>query len=289
MPSNPEPQSRRDALNREARPREAEAAGSSGALTAADAPAPALDPEARSRAAVAPTQGERLLCGGLALLALIASILPWWNSEIPLDRTAPTLNLWQLLLAGLSIPPLGAATGYSWLGNALFGLLGTLPALALLVALAVRAFRPGTIRASLIRLLGVATACGAIWMLVFAAMRADAANGRQLVSIGAWAMLAVGLAAAVLGHLWWQREKVRYPRRVKAKGGETASEEGRLEEIVGLDLDGDGDVAGAAGGRTSRAPEQTRFAFTADDALDDDEPDTTSIRIDTLKDDEDGR
>lgn len=241
----------------------------------------------RARAA-APTKGELLLTAGLAAAVLIASIVPWWTSELPLARTAPWLNLWGLLATGLSLPPLGAGTGFSWVGNLLFGLIGTLPTLALLIALVVRALRPSAVTAKLLRNLGIAAALGALWMFLFAWNRQEAANGKVLVSLGPWLMLLLGIAVAVLGARWWSREKARAPRPVaadeEAPGG-AASEQGRLEELVGIDLDGDGDVGAAQGSRTARAPQQDRFAFTADDAVDDDEPDTGSIRIDTLRDD----
>lgn len=247
-----------------------------------------VDPVDRARAATGPKQGERLLTAGLAGLTLIATLVPWWNSELPLAMTAPWLNLWGMLLAGLSIPPWGPGTGFGWFGNVLFGLLGTLPTVALLVALVVRALRPASIRASLIRQLGIAAVLGAIWIFAFAWIRQDAANGRTLTAAGPWLMLAIGIAAAVLGALWWRREKHRYPSRVKAEPvGGAESEEGRLEELVGLDLDGDGDVGTERGDRTRRAPEAERFAFTAEDAEDDDAPDTGSISIDTLRDDAD--
>lgn len=246
-------------------------------------PARGADAAERARTATGPRQGERIVAAVLAGLILIATIVPWWSSELPLARTAPWLDLWGLLLTGVSIPPFGPATGFSWLGNLLFGLIGTLPTLALLIAMAVRAIRPAAIRASLLRDLGIASVLGALWVFLFAWNRQEAANGRALVSVGPWLMLALGAASAVLGGLWWARERVRYPRRVRAEAA-GGSEEGRLEEVIGLDLDGDGRVAEAEGSRTARAPKQDHFSFTDEDAIDDDEPDTGMIRIDTLRD-----
>lgn len=154
----------------------------------------------------------RLLAGGSAVLLVVATLVPWWRAEIPLSRVAETLNAWQLLTLGFSIAPLGEASGYSAVGNVLFGLAPTLPLLVLIALLTVRAVRPAALPVSLLLLYGVFSLLGLLWLVFFASLRVDASNGVFPLLPGAWVAFTLSLAVTVVAGLWWGQER---PRRAK--------------------------------------------------------------------------
>lgn len=240
---------------------------------------------AQERRAPAPTAtpGSRILAAALAVGIAIASLLPWWNAEPPLSRAIDQLSLWQLLLVGLSIGDLGHATQFSVVGNALFGLFSTLPTVLLLVGLVVRAIRPAAVLGKHIRLLGVSSLIGTLWLFLFAYMRTDAANGQPLILVGPWLVLLPAIAATVFGHLWWQQEKLRFPKRVR--GGRASTEdEDTIDGLAGLGFTRDEERLDTP----SRTAAQPALDLGVDDADEDEDSDRATIAIDTLREDEPG-
>lgn len=232
------------------------------------------------------TTGGRILAAVIAAGLIIASLLPWWNAEPPLSRVIDHLSMWQLLTVGISLGELGQATQFSLVGNALFGLFSTLPTLLLTIAVVVRAIRPASMLGKYVRLLGVSSVIGTVWLFLFAFLRSDAANGQPLILIGPWIALLLAIAASVFGNLWWQQEKARFPKRVRAKRA-TEPEEGTIEDLVGVDLDGDGEIGTGHSGARRAAVAAAPVLDLGSDELDDDEAeDLGTIAIDTLRDDE---
>lgn len=231
------------------------------------------------------TTGGRILAAALAAGLIIASLLPWWNAEPPLSRVIDHLSMWHLLFVGVSLGELGKATQFSLVGNALFGLFSTLPTVLLIIALVVRAIRPASMLGKHIRLLGVSSVIGTVWLFLFAFLRSDAANGQPLILIGPWIALLLAIAASVFGHLWWQQAKTRFPKRVRASRA-TEPEEGTIEDLVGVDLDGDGEIGtGRPAPRRATVASAPALDLDSDD-MDDDDDDLGTIAIDTLRDDD---
>lgn len=175
-------------------------------------------------------RGKQLVLGIAGVVLAIALFVPWWDAEIPLDRVAATLNAWLLLVTGLSIGDLGSTTGYSWFGNALFGLVPVVPVVVLIVLIALRVSRTLVTPANTMFVYSLLAAVGALWMFLFGAMRVDASNGVYPVLAGPWIVLVVGLALGVLCLGWWRLERVHFPKRRRRVFGAARSADAAARE-----------------------------------------------------------
>lgn len=156
---------------------------------------------------------KQIAFGVLAVLLVVTMFFPWWNSEIPLNRITPTLNGWQLLLAGTGLSQMDEALGYNWFGMFLFGLVPTLPLLGLVVVVILRISGVAVISAKILQLYAAFATLGILFLFAFATLRVDAANGQYPIAYGAWLALVPSVATLVLATLWWRREKLHYPTR----------------------------------------------------------------------------
>lgn len=156
---------------------------------------------------------KQIAFGVLAALLLVVMFFPWWNSEIPLNRIAPTLNGWQLFVAGTGLSQMDEALGYNWFGTFLFGLVPTIPLLGLVVVLILRISGVAVISAKILQVYAALATLGILFLFVFATLRVDAANGQYPIAYGAWLALVPSIATLVLATLWWRREKLHYPTR----------------------------------------------------------------------------
>ena len=158
-------------------------------------------------------RGKQFVYSAAALVLVGLMFLPWWDAEIPLDRINNTLNAWLLLGAGFGIPPLGGATGYTWFGNAMFGLVPVLPVVVLVVLLVLRVLRIAVTPAQSIANAAFGAIAGMLWLLLFGVFRVDAANGVYPVMVGPWLVLVVCLAVAAISLVWWRTERAHFPAR----------------------------------------------------------------------------
>lgn len=158
-------------------------------------------------------RGKQVALTLVAVVLVVTLFVPWWRSEIPLDRVADWLNAWQLLWLGFGMGNLAAATGYSVIGNILFGLVPVVPVLLLVVQIILRIANFAMIPANSLFLWSLLSALGAGWMFLFGFLRIDAANGEFPVLAGPWIVLLTTIVLCTLCAVWWSTERVHFPKR----------------------------------------------------------------------------
>lgn len=158
--------------------------------------------------------GPRILTLGLAVVSFVVTILPWWQSELPLRNAAATLNGWQLVTLGLSIGDLAAHSPYgSWFGNAMFGLVSGAPAIVVVTLLSLRTWRLRLVTGRLIQIYALLTVLSMLWLSAFAWLRLDAANGAYPMTGWAWLQLVIAIGVFAVAGIWWRKERARFPKR----------------------------------------------------------------------------
>lgn len=229
----------------------------------------------------APARGVSLPILVIAAGAVVLSLIPWWNSEIPLSLTRPTLNIWQLLALGFSIEAIGGASGFSWLGNALFGLPTSLTVIPFIIAFILGGVSGRLVPTRVLRNLAVAAMLGTIWLIVFSWLRQDASNGHVLIGLGALIFLPLSIAGIVVAQRALAAERRRAERARSRNRSAEHTDEG-LREIMVLEEDASSPRRAARGTAMPRMTLQELRELDAD--VDEEElTDTGLIRLETLR------
>ena len=170
--------------------------------------------------AVPEARVKRVTAAVSAGLLLISLLLPWWLTAYPLRNLVGELPGWRLALIGIGVDEAAPLTGFSLVGNVLFGLAPTLPLLVLIALLIVRALKPRAVHGSLIALWALFELLALGWLVMLGWAKINATLGAYPVMFGALVATIVSLFVAIAFWNWWRRgEKQLVPQRGRIQLG----------------------------------------------------------------------
>lgn len=207
-----------------------------------------------------PESGEkRVTAVVLTVIIIGAMFLPWWKTSGELLQFATELTGWDLLILGVGLGDYAAATGFSVIGNILFGALTTVPLLIVAVLLLLRAVTPRTIPASVVALWSLLALLTLAWLVVVGWARLNATLGIFPVTWGALIEAMAMAFSTVAMWNWWRRgERNAFPRRRWLRFRNRTLEDAEhttLDALIGDEDAGDASVPPVEGKRGQGDPE----------------------------------
>ncbi|MGO1545638.1 MAG: hypothetical protein ACTHXA_14990 [Gulosibacter sp.] len=169
---------------------------------------------APNQRALPESREKRVTAVVLAVIIVGAMFLPWWKTTGELLQHTTELTGFDLLIVGFGMGGYAPLTGFSVIGNILFGALTTVPLLVVAALLVIRAVKPRALPASTVALWALLAILTLSWLFVVGWARLNATLGIFPVT---WGVLIEAMAmafTAVAMWNWWRRgERGLWPKR----------------------------------------------------------------------------